>query len=103
MQRDPAGLLLDIEGALSPLIAAQGGVLDVVSGLDEGLDLLKTTPRKWRVVLMTDGYGPHPQAIEGMATVKFTTIVNQKTSLERDRGKAFYRAHVNGKPSFLSK
>jgi hypothetical protein len=92
MQRNPASLLLDIENAL-----------DVVSGLDAGLALLNTTPKRWRVALFCEGYGSHPEARLGVSTVRFTTIVHMKTGMERDRGSSFYKDHVDGSPSFLSR
>lgn len=79
-------LVLAVHTALTPLVAAAGGTLDLARSFDEAHAFLSSAPSRWRVVLVWGGYASHPQAREGMTYHSLTTILQAPNGLARDRG-----------------
>lgn len=103
MQRNPALILQDIEKTLCPIIEREGGTLEIMGSLEDALTKVSTAPKKWQVIVIWDGYGNHPHAVNGMSNVRLTSILHVNTGLEKDRGAALYQSNNNGDPSFIDR
>ncbi len=101
--RYASDILCDIEKTLAPLIQAEGGVLDVATDLEHALEMLASAPKRFRVVLVWDGYGSHPQNREGMAATRFTTFIHANIGLSHNAGSKIYRESVEGDKPFTAR
>lgn len=101
--RLPAAILRDIRCTLQPLIDEAGGVLDVASDLGHAMEILATSPSKFRVVLMWDGYGAHEHSREGMAVVRLSTFLHVNLGMTKEPGEKLYKESMNGDMPFLDR
>ena len=97
----PASLLQNIEDALSPIIAAAGGEYHAASTLEHALEILSTSPKKWRVIATFEGYGDHPGAKNGINEARFLFIVHAATGLRAKPGANVHRVSPSERLAFL--
>lgn len=76
-----AALVTALSAALEPLARENAGTLEVAESMEEARAFLDAAPARWRLVLLWDGYGSHPQAREGMTKHRVTTVVQQVRGL----------------------
>lgn len=101
---ETASFLSGIETALKPLIEAEKGQLNIATDVDDALQLLVTAPNRFRVVLTWDGFGDHPEAINGVNQMRFLVIVQQARGMSKDPSDSLHRqAHQVGEPPFLDR
>lgn len=95
-----ATILSNITTALRPLIEAEKGRLDVAVDKEDALGRLADRPAgAWRVILLWDGHGGHPNAAHGMSNARLTTFLHQNMGMpQRIEGKL-----ITGAESFLAR
>jgi hypothetical protein len=87
-----------MEDTLRGLVTGLGGVLDVATDPDHALELLQTTPARWRAILGWPGYGDHPEALHGVATERVYVIVQAAKGLPMRAGDLLHREGRMGEP-----
>lgn len=68
-------LMVAVETALAPRVAAAKGEVIVAESLDQARKFLEGAPKRWRVILHWEGYGEHPSARLGMVTHQVATVI----------------------------
>jgi hypothetical protein len=88
-------VLRAVEDALRPLVTGLGGGLDVASDPDHALELLKTAPSKWRLILGWPGFGDHPSAREGMGSHRIYLVIQVAKGLSVKPGDLLHRGRAS--------
>ncbi len=76
-----AALLTALRTALTPRVLAAGGLLETPASLPEARAFLAAAPRRWRLILLWEGYGSHPAAREGMTTHQISAVIQAPSGL----------------------
>lgn len=76
-----AALLTAISTALTPRVLAARGGLETAASLPEARAFLAAAPRRWRLILLWEGYGSHPAAREGMTTHQISAVIQAPSGL----------------------
>lgn len=77
-----ASLQAQIISALEPLCEANQGRIDLAISEDDALRKLGTKPAgAWRIVMLWNGHGNHPDARYGMTNALFTTFIHQNIGM----------------------
>lgn len=84
-----------VEDTLKPLVTGLDGELHIATDPEHAVELLVTSPAKWRVILGWPGWGDHPQGREGMGTHRLYAIVQVAKGLTIDPARMLHR----GRPS----
>jgi hypothetical protein len=74
-------LMNALDAALTPLVAATDGQLILAESQEQALIMLETGPRRWRLILLWEGYGEHEKAIMGMTRHKVSTVIQAPRGL----------------------
>lgn len=99
----PEDILQDLENTLTPLIEDEGGVLDIATSLDHALEILATAPKRWRVVLLYEGYGDVGQGRFGVNSVRIATFIHANLGLAKEPGRRIYKTSGNDTMSMLAR
>jgi len=87
-----------MEDTLAPLVKSMGGVLDVATDPDHALEILQTSPARWRLILGWPGYGDHAEALHGIAHERIYLIVQAAKGLPIRAGNLLHRDTRMGQP-----
>jgi hypothetical protein len=71
----PHTLITSIATTISPWAVTNGGVVEVASSPEHAIEILKTSPTKFRLIFLWPGYGSHPQSDLGMGMDQLECIL----------------------------
>lgn len=91
-------LINAVESSITPLIAAEGGKIEVAENLEQARAALVTGPKKWRVILHWEGYGDHEKARQGMTNHQLATVIQAPRGLPVSQ--AITKDRPNGNKAF---
>jgi hypothetical protein len=94
-------ILTSLDAHLRPLIAAQGGTLEICGTIEDTLARLAQAPGKWRVILQwqrEEALGSTRTAVE----LRFLAIVQQAKGMSIDAGADMHKERA-GDPALLAR
>lgn len=80
-----AQLINAVEAALTPLVEAEGGKVEIAQSLERARTALGNGPGRWRVILHWEGYGDHEHARMGMTNHQIATVIQAPNGLAKNQ------------------
>lgn len=90
-----ATLINAVSDALEERVTAAGGTLEIAESLEEAHAFLESAPKKWRLILHWEGYGPHDKSRLGMTHHQIATVIQQAKGLGQ-RGRTLTNVSPGG-------
>lgn len=91
-------LITRLKATLTPILEENGGQLEVAKSLADARVFLSSAPRRWRVILLFDGFSSHSASRYGKTYYRVATIIQQREGFRPKTGDEIHVSAHGGDP-----